>query len=402
MGTSCGAGSNKSLCVVGSSTQCKDAVCLWDAVGEGGQQAYCTVACDPADTTSCPTNYACKAQQCSGDPKNICVFVTKPSTMSQECAADPVLAGARVSEYRVVSPDLEVILAASKTVASDYDVFVRNAGTTSKVGQTRATNKFLGITGGSVWYSLNYGEIAQIRKDGMSIVRVEDCGKDNAASCIDLAVEAVTSDRDGAVSVLYQRFAEGSSRRFAAVLRGTTSMSRTQVAADSPAARQSLLGGNLADGSYLTPCSAGATPDSRTLCSSTDFLTWNKIALPDGQTWSGTQLAMFGETAENATLLSDTGVVVRSISGTWTVDAMPKGTVASNNLSSSGLGFSRLGSTLLVTRAENSGLTSYRLNDGCWQKPSKAIDAQGDRIASASAWRSPYQGSSFCMYPIPE
>lgn len=76
LGKSCSAGSNLDLCLMTHGKSCANGMCLWAAEDPVGGKAYCTVACDASDTSSCPPSYSCMQEGCDG--KYVCVRTAAP------------------------------------------------------------------------------------------------------------------------------------------------------------------------------------------------------------------------------------------------------------------------------------------------------------------------------------
>ncbi len=77
LGSACTAGSNLALCLMDSTEACESSLCLWDANDPAEGKAYCTVACDAADETSCPAGFSCQLDGC--EETAVCVRTSLPT-----------------------------------------------------------------------------------------------------------------------------------------------------------------------------------------------------------------------------------------------------------------------------------------------------------------------------------
>ncbi len=391
VGQSCGAGSNKPLCVVEGSTACDDdTVCLWDSAGLGGKNAYCTVECTPGDTTSCPSGYVCKADQCTGSATpNICVMTTAVKPPTSSCTEVPELKGLSMN---LVIPLREegatIIVASGSTYGAGFQgVFRVKDEAVEEIG-TVSISTLLGVVGDEVWLNQASGKAARIKGTTIDTFTLDVCGATTGCSSTDYS--AVARDAAGAVSFVARTTKAGKYGSYNATLGDGSEIVLGEELPDLDAKRS--LGNHLDDGSIVSQCIVGASLDPRSICFTSDLLKWESLDLPKGASWTYGAKSIIGASKDDLILLSDEGVVHRYKGGKWTSDDLPGAKTAAQP------GFSRAGDRLFITRMEITGSKSYELTDDCWK------EASGGTISDSLSNEEyvDYSTGRRCVYPLPK
>lgn len=369
IGERCGAGSNKDLCVVPTSSCSDNTACVWDAASTGNK-AYCTIGCTPGAENACPSGYTCEAQGCASAPSAVCVLRGNFSCTTLQDFTNEVTVATNV----LFSRNSTLVLSTTTTFSALTVREFRAEKALKTVGTVKGspyTVTMLGSIGEESFYALD---------DDATHTRVLHATADRVE-------EWTTPERITAVA----RLVAGSQ---ALVFLGASKVyapsGGTVVAVPGAAAIQNRYK-NLEDGTLVGRCVNDTATNATTLCLTNDGVTATVLPLPSGVTLPERDISLVGRSADDFAIIDGLGNVHRRRTGKWVSDALP---VAAFGF------FARIGDRLFLTQRvdpKTSESRQYVLRGDCWEPTS--VKNFADAL-SGSAYGY-YSTRSFCAQPEP-
>jgi hypothetical protein len=316
IGEMCGAGSNKDLCVV-STSSCRDnTACVWDAASTGNK-AYCTVGCTIGAESGCPSGYTCEAQGCASAPSAVCVLRGKV-----DCAAIEDFANQEILATNVLFSRNSTLALTTTTTYSTLTVRELRAEKTLKtVGSVKGNPnriRMFGLIGEESFYAL-YDDATHMRVLHASVDRVEEWTTPQQIAAVARGAGGGGRGAGGALVFL------GASKVYAP-------SGGTVVAVPGTAAVQFGYA-NLEDGTLVGRCAGDTTTNATTLCLTNDGVAATVLPLPNGVALPERDISLIGRSADDFAIIDGLGNVHRYVKGKWISDAHPSPPSASSRAS---------------------------------------------------------------------
>jgi hypothetical protein len=383
-------GSNLALCAdEGQSSACSGSPCLWDGDAAAGSRAYCTIACDPSTSGSCPAHFQCRAQGCSSGPANVCVRIEADPKPTSECT-DIVSGRSAIVSDVVQGRDGRLFALLSLSSPSERAFFTRGPSEASWTRTYTLTAMFQQNSGSgpsiaaddALYYVVGNG--LALRMSGTQVT--EEHYATCSSNCSNV-VESVYATSSGAV-----RLVESDGQTV--VMRERAGSGSWSVVTEA-VARRFVPIAHFSKGGFVALCRDPQGTSVLTPCIGDTGQDLVDLALPSGalpRVSSGQDVVpVLGTSKEDFWVFSDTGKLFHRVGAELLEEGLPAPATAST---SGGLLMKLADGTVVAMR----GTETFALEQGCWRSIAESVTSgyptSGRRVGSLS-------GTQLCEGVVP-